>query len=78
MDIFKQTPKLFSLNIEKIASEKKLNHLDAVLYYCEKQKVEVESVVRLCTKALKQKIEANAMELNLFNKDSLGHGKLPI
>ena len=49
-----------------------------MLYYCEKQKVEVESVVRLCTKALKQKIEANAMELNLLNKDSLGHGKLPI
>jgi len=56
MDIFKKTPKIFSLEIEKLASEKRLTHLDAVLYYCDKNQVEVESVSKLITKALKDKI----------------------
>ena len=77
MDIFKQTPKIFSLEIEKLASEKRLTHLDAVLYYCDKNQVEVESVSKLITKALKDKIEANARELKLLN-DDVGVGKLPL
>ena len=31
-----QTPKSFSLEIEKVAKEKEINHIDAVLWYCEK------------------------------------------
>ena len=77
MDIFKKTPKIFSLEIEKIASEKRLTHLDAVLYYCDKNEVEDESVSKLITKALKDKIEANARELKLLN-DDIGVGKLPV
>ena len=77
MDIIKKTPKIFSLEIEKIASEKRLTHLDAVLYYCDKNEVEVESVSKLITKALKDKIEANARELKLLN-DDIGVGKLPV
>jgi|TARA_Y100000114_G_C11749932_1_gene323705 hypothetical protein len=77
MDIFKKTPKIFSLEIEKLASEKRLTHLDAVLYYCDKNQVEVESVSKLITKALKDKIEANARELKLLN-DDVGVGKLPL
>ena len=77
MNIFKKTPKIFSLEIEKLASEKRLTHLDAVLYYCDKNQVEVESVSKLITKALKDKIEANARELKLLN-DDVGVGKLPL
>ena len=77
MDIFKKTPRIFSLEIEKLASEKRLTHLDAVLYYCDKNQVEVESVSKLITKALKDKIEANARELKLLN-DDVGVGKLPL
>ena len=77
MDIFKKTPKIFSLEIEKLASEKRLTHLDAVLYYCDKNQVEDESVSKLITKALKDKIEANARELKLLN-DDVGVGKLPL
>ena len=77
MDIFKKTPKIFSLEIEKLASEKRLTHLDAVLYYCDKYQVEVESVSKLITKALKDKIDANARELILLN-DDVGVGKLPL
>jgi len=31
-----QTPKIFSLEIEKVALEKKITHMDAVVWYCEK------------------------------------------
>ena len=58
MDIFQKTPKNFSLEIEKMASEKSITHLDAVLHYCEVNEVEIETVSKLITKALKSKIEA--------------------
>ena len=63
-----QTPKTFSLEIENIAKDKKISHMDAVLYYCEKNDVEPDRVGNLITKALKQKIEANARDLNFLPK----------
>ena len=78
MDIFQKTPKNFSLEIEKMASEKSITHLDTVLHYCEVNEVEIETVSKLITKALKSKIEANARELKLLNSDKEGRGKLPI
>ena len=78
MDFKKLTPKKFSLEIENISSEKNLNHLDSVLLYCDKNKMEIETVKKLITKALKQKIEANASTLKLLKTDESGVGKLPI
>jgi|TARA_R110000782_G_scaffold10515_2_gene32800 hypothetical protein len=79
MDLFKKTPKIFSLEIEKLASEKRMTHLDAILYYCDKNSLEVESVKKLITKGLKDKIEVNARELNLLISDNnVGVGKLPV
>ena len=69
MDLFKKTPKIFSLEIEKLASEKRISHLDAILLYCDKNSLEVESVKKLITKGLKDKIEVNARELNLLISD---------
>ena len=46
-----------------------MTHLDAVLYYCDKNEIEVESVSKLITKDLKDKIETNARELRLLNDD---------
>ena len=44
------------------------SHMDAVLYYCEKNDLEPDSVSRLITKGLKEKIEANARDLNFLEK----------
>ena len=63
-----QSPKTFSLEIENIAKDMKISHMDAVLYYCEKNDLEPDSVSRLITKGLKEKIEANARDLNLLEK----------
>ena len=70
-----QTPKIFSLEIEKVALEKKITHMDAVVWYCEKNELEPESVARLLTKGLKEKIEANARDLNFLVEKS---AQLPI
>ena len=69
-----QTPKTFSLEIEKVAQDKNINHLDAVIWYCQKNELEPDSVGRLITKGLKEKIEANARELNFLEKTA----QLPI
>ena len=63
-----QTPKVFSLEIEKIAKEKDIIHMDAVLLYCKDNQIEPEKVTSLITKGLKEKIETNARELNFLPK----------
>ena len=68
------TSKAFTIAIENIAKEKKLTHMDAVLYYCEKEGIEPDSVGSLVSKGLKEKIEANARELNFLPKQA----QLPI
>ncbi len=68
------TSKTFTTAIENIAKEKNLTHMDAVLYYCEKEGIEPDSVGSLVSKGLKEKIEANARELNFLPK----RAQLPI
>ena len=72
-----QSAKTFSLEVEKLALEKKITHMEAVLEYCKNQGIEPDSVGRLVSKSLKDKIEANARELRLLN-DDVGVGKLPV
>jgi hypothetical protein len=60
------TTKTFSLEIENLATEKRITHMEAVLYYCNKQGIEPDTVSSLISKSLKEKIEANARELNFL------------
>ena len=60
------TPKTFTIEIEKIVREKEITHMDAVLWYCQKEGIEPETVGSLISKGLKEKIEANARELNFL------------
>ena len=69
-----QSAKTFSLEVEKLALEKKITHMEAVLEYCKEHHLEPDSVGRLISKSLKDKIEANARDLNYFPK----RAKLPI
>ena len=62
------TSKTFSLEIENIAKEKRISHMEAVLWYCTKQGIEPDTVGTLISKSLKEKIEANARELNFLPK----------
>ncbi len=68
------SPKTFCMKIEDIVKEKSISHMDAVLWYCEQEGLELEGISPLISKALKEKIEANARELNFLPRQA----KLPI
>ena len=65
----------FSQHIEKMANITN-SYIDAVVDYCEKRDIEIESVKKLLSVSLKDKIKNEAEELNLL-KGGKG-GKLPI
>ena len=48
--------------------------MDAVIDYCQKNNIEPDTVGRLITKGLKEKIEANARDLNYLERQA----QLPI
>ncbi len=62
------TAKTCSLEIENIAKDKRISHMEAVLWYCTKQGIEPDTVGTLISKSLKEKIEANARDLNYLPK----------
>ena len=68
------TLKAFSMEIEKLAIDKNITHMDAVLDYCHRQNIEPDTAGRLISKSLKEKIEANARELNFLPRQA----QLPI
>ena len=50
-----QNSKTFSLEVERLAKEKNITHMEAVLEHCRIQEIEPDSVTRLITKSLKDK-----------------------
>ena len=67
----------FTEEIEKIDQQNKdMSYVDAIVHFCEKNNLDVESVPKLITKPLKEKLKGEAMELNLLKRTS--HAKLPI
>ena len=70
-------PAKFAENIESLVLENKdMNYIDAIVFFCEQNNIDVESVPKLITKPLKEKLKGEAMELNLLKRTS--HAKLPL
>jgi hypothetical protein len=70
------TPSKFSLEIERIVVEEECNHIDAILTFCEKNDIEIESVTKLISKPLKERLKYDAINLNFMK--SVSKSKLPI
>lgn len=68
------TPSKFAMEIEKIVKESNglINYIDAVVVYCEQNEVEIESVPKLLSKPLKEKIKRDAQYLNYVKRTSRG------
>ena len=68
--------KLFLKDIEVLVSEKKMEYIDAVVYYCEKNNMEIETAAQLIkqNQRIKSKIRNEAEDLHYLPKTS----KLPI
>ena len=70
------TPSKFALEIEKIVAEEKINYIDAIVHYCEINELEVDSITKLVSKPLKEKLKWDAIRLNFMKKTS--RAKLPL
>ena len=69
--------KEFSLIIEGVVKDKRpITYMDAIIWYCEQNQIEVESVGRLISKTLKEKIQVEASKANLIKVEQTG--KLPV
>ena len=66
----------FAEDIEAIVLNKNMNYIDAIVLYCEENNIEIESVNKLISKPLKDKIKFVATELNYLKKTT--RGKLPL
>mgnify|MGYP002701304165 CR=1 FL=1 len=69
--------KKFAEEIESIVHEnKEMKYLDAIIVFCEKNNLDVDSIPKLVSKPLKEKLKAEAIDLNLLKRTS--HAKLPL
>jgi len=64
-------PSKFAQEIEKLVhANNDMNYIDAIVHFCEKNNIDLESVPKLISKPLKEKIKCDAMELNFLKKTS--------
>ncbi|WDS61143.1 late promoter transcription accessory protein [Synechococcus phage S-BM3] len=71
------TQQRFSKDIEQLVhNEKDFNYIDAVVFYCEENEIEIEKVSKLISKPLKEKLRCEALDLNFLKKTS--RAKLPL
>lgn len=60
----------FSIDIEKYVKFNGCDYIEAIVSYCEENNIEIESVPKLLSKPLKEKIKHNAQKLNFLKKTS--------
>ena len=53
-----------------------MSYIDAIVHFCEMNSIDVESVPKLISKPLKEKLKYEAMELNFLKRTS--RAKLPL
>jgi len=68
--------KEFSLKIESIVKEKKISHMDAVVWYCDENDLDTSQVSSLISKSLKEKIQLEATNLRMLKIPKCG--ELPV
>lgn len=68
----------FSMEVEQIVKKSNgfLNYIEAIVIYCEDNDIDLETVPKLLSKPLKEKLKADAHKLNYIHKSSTA--KLPI
>ena len=67
----------FVQEIEQIVKyNSDMKYIDAIVHFCEQNSIDIESVPKLISKPLKEKIKYEAMELNFLKKTS--RAKLPL
>lgn len=62
----------FSLEIENLMkiSNGTMNYIECIVHYCNENNIEVETVSKLVTKSLKEKLKYDAQRLNYMKRSS--------
>jgi hypothetical protein len=64
-------PSKFAQIIEEIVkTNDDMNYIDAIVFYCEQNNLEVDSVSKLISKPLKEKLKCDAINLNFLKRTS--------
>ena len=66
----------FSQEIEKLVIKEKINYIDAIVLFCEENSIEIDSITKLISKPLKEKLKCDAQQLNFMKKTT--RAKLPL
>ena len=70
------TKSKFAEEIESFVQRHELSYIDSIVEYCEKNNIDIESVSKLISKPLKERLKCEAMELNFLKKTT--RAKLPL
>lgn len=70
------TPTKFADEIETLVKHHDVNYIEAIVEFCDMNSIEIETVSKLISKPLKEKIKYEAQKLNYIKKTS--RGVLPI
>ena len=61
----------FSQLIEDIVkNNSEMNYIDAIIFYCEENNLDIESITKLVSKPLKDKLKCDATNLNFLKRTS--------
>ncbi len=64
-------PTKFAQEIETLVLDNKnMNYIDAIIHFCDANSIDLESVPKLISKPLKEKIKFDATELNFLKRTS--------
>lgn len=71
-----KSPSMFMQEIDKLVEEEGLEYIEAIIYYCEVNDIEIETAASLIkgSAKMKAKVQLEAENLNYIPKS----GKLPI
>lgn len=62
------TKSKFSKMVKEFVHEHKVSHMDAVVEVCERNNIEMEDIKKYVTPIIKDKIQAEAQQLNMLPK----------
>lgn len=70
----KEMANTFSLEIEHLVKDTDMSYMDAIVWAAASKELEVETAAKLLNKNIKNKLEAEARDLNFLPRES----KLPL
>lgn len=60
----------FSSDVEVLVNSDSMSYIDAIIHYCDMNDIELETVPKLISKPLKEKLRHEAQQLNFIKKTS--------